>query len=272
MGRKNDIPFGEYWRGKSLYRSPFRGTFIGPVHIISRDGEPGFISRRSSRARSPTEKSSRSRPRCEIHDSIRPSTPSGSDSSDSNAARKCSGKCCSVGRDYEPQQLKKCQSSPSPKLAGSPNGPLHTGCFASTSSLTPPSHCHFDCCSPSLQSPSPSYRDSFQDCHRLPSAHAVCAVHQPMEAPRNSASPAKRSNKPTVSSSDIAPHHHCCYRAEEYLSEPSSYATISIADDSSSENSVDISPISDKCADECRCNHFIFAIPCGFFEVGYVAE
>ncbi|KAJ5584420.1 uncharacterized protein N7459_004220 [Penicillium hispanicum] len=270
MGRtRNDIPFGGYWRGKSVYKSPFRGAFIGPVHVVSRDAEPGVTTRRSTRARSPAEKPPR--PRCEVHDQPRPSTPNGSDSSDSNAARKCTGRCCSVGRDPEPQQqVKRCQCSPNPRATG-PIGPLHPGYLASTSTLTPVCHCRLDYWGGGLQSSASFRRDSLHDYHRLSPAYAVCAVHQPAEAPHN-ATPAKCTCKPMVSPPECDPRHHHCYRSDDYPSEPSSYATVSVADDTVSESSVDVGPGSDKGADECRCGHFVFAFPCGVFEVGYVAE
>lgn len=270
MGRsRTDIPFSHYWLGKSIHKGPFRGTFIGPIHIISGDGELG-VTRRFSRARSPTEKPSR--PRCEVHEQIRPSTPSGSDSSDSNAARKSGGRCCSGGRDSEPQQqVKKCPCSPSPKAAG-PTGLLHPGCLASTSTLPALGHCHIDGWTPGLQSPGPFCRDSSHDYHRQAPAHAVCAIHQPVETPRNSIPSAKGVCKPMMPSPESGARHHCCYCSDDYPSEPSSYATVSIPDDGASESSVDVSPGSDKGADDCRCSHFVFAIPCGVFEVGYVAE
>ena len=264
MGRsRTDIPFSQYWLGKSIHKSPFRGTFIGPVHIISRDAELG-VTRRFSRASSPGEKPAH--PRYEAHGQNLSSAPIGGDLSNFNSARKCDDRCCSSGRiSGSQQQVKVCPCNSNSKISG-PARPLHPGCLTSTSNFTPLSHCRLDCRASNIQNTASFCRDC------QPPTHSSYAVHPPVESFRNNAPSARDMCKPITYLPERDTCNHCCYCFDEYPSELSSFATISNPDDGASECSVNVSTGSDRGTDDCRCNHLAFAIPCCVFDIGYVAD
>lgn len=269
-GSKHNSPVLDYFLGKPMHKINSRGVQFVPIYVNGSCSDPLPNSRRSSRAsQQPSERAVRGR--CETHsDHSRPSTPSGSECSNCNSARKYCGGCFVKGADFESFRRKKKRQCSHGQKPLQPTGLQHQGFSSSTSSstkvATPLSHFHHYPPMSSLQGMTNCSQDRVSDCLHPAHMPAGSCAHQPVEISRDNATPAKCTCRPSTSPPEMETRSHCCCHSEDCRFDNSSYFTL---DDSVSESSVDVSPGGEKSANECPfapqyCYHPVYvAISCG---------
>lgn len=268
-GSKHSIPILDYFSGKPVHKLYSRGVPIVPVFIGAPIRDAYMSNWRFSRASQPG-------PRCEIHgEQSRPSTPSGSEPSDSSSSRKCCPNCPSKGIDPDTSRRKKTRQR---GHAQKPSG--HPACFgwassssSSTKVAAPMAHSHLCHPFPGTPGVATCSQDHIYDYHHPVYHPAPACPHHQVETTRDAGLPqAKCSCRPQpqqpVTPPEFDIRHHCYCGSDDCRSDNASFYTM---DDAVSESSVEAVPGSEKGGVDgvphsggYHCYHPVYvAFPCG---------